>query len=413
MMRNIYTGIDIGSDSIKIVIAEKVKSKFHVLASVSRHSSGIRNGEITDTRAAVYSVREALDKVNEMLGIKIDKAILAISPKNCSMDIAGAKVDILNPNSVTGLDVSSVINEAIKDKVDDDIEIVTAVPINFSVDDKNNIKDPKGIAGQVLETKLVLSTVPKEPLYRILEVLKLSGIEVVDIAYTSTGDYFIIKNKKTDSSVGAILNIGEYSSNISIFNKGIQIKNSTIPIGSKNVDKDISYIFKISEESARNIKENFAVSMESYADSNDFIEVSLDDKSTKEITQVGLSKVVEARCEEILNLAKKEIKNLTNRQISYIIVSGGLSELSGFQYLVDDVLGMTAKVCNINIMGVRDNKYSSVFGIIKYYDDKLAFRDKDCNMISDQDVKTMISTDNRVINNENILGKMFGHFFDN
>mgnify|MGYP003310703956 CR=1 FL=1 len=40
-------------------------------------------------------------------------------------------------------------------------------------------------------------------------------------------------------------NCGEipFYSNISIFNRGIQIKNSLIPVGSKNVDKDISYNF--------------------------------------------------------------------------------------------------------------------------------------------------------------------------
>ena len=36
------------------------------------------------------------------------------------------------------------------------------------------------------------------------------------------------------------------STNVSVFNRGIQIKNSLIPIGSFNVDKDLAYIFKIS-----------------------------------------------------------------------------------------------------------------------------------------------------------------------
>ena len=412
-MGNIYTGIDLGTDSIKIVVAEKIKNKFHVLASVNNKSLGIENGEIIDTRKAVYSVREALDKISDLLGIRINKTILAISPKNCSMDMSFAKDDVINSECITGQDISNVIKKAIKEKINDEIELVTAIPISFNIDNRENIKDPKGFSSNTLETKLVLSTVSKEPLYRILEVLKLSGIEVVDIAYTSTGDYFTIKNKKTDSSVGAIINIGETSSNISIFNKGIQIKNSTIPVGSRNVDKDIAYIFKISETDAKKVKENFAVSMEEYADANDYTEIELESGSKKQITQIGATKVVHARCEEILKMAKKEIKNLTNRQISYIIVSGGLSELSGFQYLVDEILGLKAKVCNINTIGIRNNKYSSVFGIIKYYDDKLSFREKDYNMISDYDVKTMISTDKKQINNENILGKMFGHFFDN
>ena len=34
-MRKIYTGIDIGSDTIKIVVAEVLNENFHVLASTS------------------------------------------------------------------------------------------------------------------------------------------------------------------------------------------------------------------------------------------------------------------------------------------------------------------------------------------------------------------------------------------
>ena len=38
-MSVIYTGIDLGTDTIKIVVAELVKEKFQVLASTSTPSS--------------------------------------------------------------------------------------------------------------------------------------------------------------------------------------------------------------------------------------------------------------------------------------------------------------------------------------------------------------------------------------
>ena len=119
-MGNIYTGIDLGTDSIKIVVAEKIKNKFHVLASVNNKSLGIENGEIIDTRKAVYSVREALDKISDLLGIRINKTILAISPKNCSMDMSFAKDDVINSECITGQDISNVIKKAIKEKINDE-----------------------------------------------------------------------------------------------------------------------------------------------------------------------------------------------------------------------------------------------------------------------------------------------------
>ncbi|MBE6158135.1 MAG: cell division protein FtsA [Firmicutes bacterium] len=412
-MSNIYAGIELGTNSIKIVVAEKLGDSFNILTSVSSKSEGIRNGEVVDIKKCVSSVRKALRKANDMLGIKITKVIACIPPKDCTMDIAVGSIKLDSDEIITGEDVSLVLKDALVGRIGEEYELVTAVPINFTIDDSESVKDPKGMKGEILETKVVYSTVLKEPLYRILEVLKLSGLDTIDIAFTSTGDYFTIKNNDYDKEVGAIINIGEFSTNISVFNKGIQIKNSTIPIGSINVDKDISYIFKISSDESRNLKENFAVSMQSYADSNDVYEVKYNDNDTKEISQVGLSKVVEARVTEILKLAKKEIKNLTNREIRYIIITGGLSELAGFQYLVEEELGINAKVCNISTMGIRHNKFSSVFGTIKYYDDKLCLRNIDSTMISNSDMKEIVANNDRTIGSDNIINKVFGHFFDN
>ena len=410
-MKEIYTGIDLGTDSIKVVVTEKVNDKFQVLASCSSPSNGIKNGYIEDTKLAINSVKMAMKQINEQLGIKITKVVACIPPTNARMDIVLGTTNIFEYNEITGIDISNVLLDALKGIDFHNEELVTAMPIGFTVDGQGNIKDPKGMKGSVLESRVVISLVPKEPLYRILEVLKLSGIETVDISFTSVGDYYTIKNRKYDELVGAIINIGEDSTNISVFNKGIQIKNSTLKVGSSYVDKDLSYAFKSQPSESRKIKENFAVSLANLADPNDMWEIELDKDNKKEINQVNVSKVVEARLREILKLAKNEIKNLTNREIRYIIITGGISEMSCFSSLVEQEFGFVAKVCNINTMGIRHNKFSSCYGITKYFDDKLSLRGKDYQMITKEDYDTMLSIDSN-ITNENMISKVFGHFLD-
>ena len=412
-MGQIYAGIDLGTNSIKIVVCEKFENTFHVLAAVSNKSMGIKNGQIVDTKMAVTSVRKTVKQINDMLGIKLTKVIAAVPPTDCNMDIVMGTTDVIDYDEITGEDVRNVLKDALSTHIGADKEIITACPINFTVDDEKNIKDPKGKAGKVLETKVVVSTLDKEPLYRILEVLKLSGLETVDVAFSSTGDYYTVKNKNRDNTVGAIINIGELTTNVSVYNKGIQIKNAVIPLGSINVDKDLSYVFKLSNEDCCYLKENFAVCVSSYADNNDVYDGVTAAGEKKEITQVGVSKVVEARIAEILNLAKNKIKSLTNREIHYIIITGGLSELAGFQYMVENIFGVDAKVCNISAMGIRHNKYSSVYGVIKYFDDKLNLRGKTYDMISENDREILEAADQKVAVNDNILSKVFGHFFDN
>ena len=406
-MSDIYAGIDLGTNSIKIVVTQKVNDKFLVLGSISSPSKGIKNGFIEDTKLAVASVKNALKQLDVSLGIKIGKVIACIPSSNCKMNIVLGAVNISDYNEITGSDVSNVLLDAIKEEDFKKDELVTAMPISFTVDEQTDIKDPKGMKGSTLSTKVVISTVSKEPLYRILEVLKLSGLETIDISYASVGDYYCIKNHKYDELVGAIINIGEESTNISVFNKGIQIKNSILPVGSLNVDKDITYVFKASLKESRVIKEDFSLATSSHADAGDLYTFSIDKENKKEINQLGVSKVVEARVREILKLAKNEIKNLTNREIRYIIVTGGLTELSGFSELVEQEFGFVAKVLTMTTLGIRHNQYSSSYGIIKYFDDKLELRGKHYNMISKDDGESLLTMDSS-ISKENMLNKVFG-----
>ena len=86
--------------------------------------------------------------------------------------------------------------------------------------------------------------------------------------------------------------------------------------------------------------------------------------------------------------------------------------MSAFSYLVEQEFGFVAKIWNITTMGIRHNKYSSCYGAIKYFDDKLLLRGKKYNMFSTDDITTMLSINSNVPK-ENIINRVFGHFFDN
>ena len=151
--------------------------------------------------------------------------------------------------------------------------------------------------------------------------------------------------------------------------------------------------------------------MKAYADETESYSVSCSDGTPKDIGQVEASEVVEARVREILKLSKNEIKNLTNREIRYIIITGGLSELQGFHYLVDNEFDGLARVCKISTMGIRHNKYSSAYGVIRYFDDKLTLRGRNYNMISNYDEEILTSTENNLNDDYNIR-TVFGHLYD-
>ena len=130
------------------------------------------------------------------------------------------------------------------------------------------------------------------------------------------------------------------------------------------------------------------------------------------INQFELSEVVMSRLEEILNEAKKEINLLTSRKIDYIIITGGTSNMPGFEYIVRDVFGEGANIGNVKMLGIRDNIYSSCIGNIVYFISKLKLKEQDYSMVSDNEVYQMISTNARNLStSDSMLGKLFGFFF--
>ena len=413
-MRRIYTGIDIGSDSIKIVVSEVFNKKFHVLASTSVKSKGVRRGLIIDKEKVSNSIKTAVKEIEATIGIKIEEAVVTIPSNDRKLSVESGTTKIVL-DTVNGEDIVNALSDAVIDKVPEGYELITTVPITFKVDDMDNIIDPKGRAGEYLSVKAVMITAPKKNLFDVLEVCNMCGIEAKDVIFKAIGDYYEARGKDTEVEVGAIVDVGSDTTSVSIFNKGIMIKDDIINLGSKNIDKDISYIYGVDLATARDLKENFSVCSRKYADSNDSVEIKINDNDVIKINQYELSEAVEARVNELLKLAKKSINNLTNRKISYIIVTGGITELTGFGYIVENVLGINATTLNITTLGIRNNKYSAAMGIIKYFHEKLKLRDIDYTMFDDEKINALMDSKKSLlnVNNDTLVSKIFDYFTGN
>ncbi|MBD9105201.1 hypothetical protein EGW03_01880 [bacterium] len=412
-MKKIYTGIDLGSFSIKIVVCEVVNNKFHVLAASNTRCKGIKNGLVTDMEEASIYLKKAKKEVEDMLGITIDQAVVTVPSIDKDFDIVEGKVNVEDENKmVSATDINNVFQDAVLGKVNETKELITITPIFFQVDDKEPVKDPKGMVGESLFVKAVITSIPKENFRNTVNLLKNCGITPVDVTYGIMGDYYEARNIDFDKSVSAIINIGYSKTEVSIFNKGIMIKDEMIDSGSKLIDKDLSYVYNLKRSQARVLKENFAVSNTRYSDVNDTIELTNKNGDDITLNQLEVSEVVEARLVDLLRLAKKQINILTNREISYIIITGGISELAGFEYVVENVFDRRCSILDINTMGIRSNMYSSSYGIVKYFHNKLDLRGLSYSMVSEKEANNLISTKGKTLNNshDNIISKVFSYF---
>ncbi len=407
----LITSLDIGNEEIKVIVASAFDNKCNVLASTSIRSSGIKKNTIYNEKKLRESVKLAILKTEEKIGMKIKEVILLIPSNTAKMTIETGLVDIKD-NIVRGSDIKRVLADAKKDTFDDTRELVSVLPISFTVDDNISVSNPIGEEGNKLFVKAVVSTSLKSEIYPLISIVSSLGISIVDIVHKSQADYYTVSNNSLDRKLGCVINMGGDVTTVSIFNKGIMIKNSYITLGSSSVDKDISFVYKVDIKTARHLKETFALAVPRYADKYDSIDVvTLENKSIT-VTQSEISKVIESRLNEILKLAKNEINRLTKREISYIIVVGGISELAGFNYIVEDVLSRNASCLDMQQMGARHNKYTSAFGAIKYFYKKCLLTEEDISMFPQDVVETFLSPKKRNTGSENIVSKFLHHFYD-
>ncbi len=404
-MRYIYSCLDIGSDSIKLVVCELYHGRYNLLAASTVKSKGIKKGLITDFNDAKSCIKKCFDQVESMLGFKIKK-VIAIIPSYFS-EFSMIKGETLVEERVTSEDIVSVLQKGMV-KLDNSKEMVTIMPVDFILD--NGISYyPLGKETKSLKTRAILATAPRKNIYSVVNVLNSINVDVIDISLGAIGDINAFMDDNVKNTISAVVNIGSEKTEVSLYNKGIIVKHSVINVGSKNIDHDIAYMYKLSMETAKDLKEKYALITRNSSSLNDMKEVKNKDLELVKINQYELSEVVLSRIDEMFNLINQELNILTSHKPNIIFVTGGITNMINFHQICREKLGNCAIIGSVNLIGLRNNKFSSAIGNIIYFVNKLKLKGKDYSMIS-SDEMDILSTP-RKNSNDSMVGKVFSYFF--
>ena len=410
-MKKIYTAIDIGSDTIKFVVGEYFKNKLNILATYEQKAKGIRKGLIVDPNLAINSIKDGIKEINNNLGIDIKKVIVGVPSYNAKFMFVTSEIEITG-DAITTDDVNNLIKASVYSKVEQDYELITVLPLTFLIDGEKETK-VVGKTGNKLEIKGIMISAPKKNVYSVLSVMEGAGLEVVDITVSALGDYYEVRNDNLDKNIGAIINLGHETTNVSVFSRGKLMNTETIQLGGINVDKDLAYMFNINVFDAREIKEKFASSHKRFIALNDVYEVKNTAGEVIKLNQIEVTEIVMDRLAELLRLAQKQILLLTKQNISYIVITGGLTEIRAFKNLVYEILGKDVIIYVMDEIGIRDNKYTTAMGMIKYFSQKMAVRGKEYSMISLDDERLLLTPDNKKKKEKVAVAKMFKGFIRN
>lgn len=413
-MRKIIASLDLGSNSIKLIVGEIQKSKLNVLTCIEVVSQGIKKGYIVNPESAILALKDAFQKAEDMLGLPIKKVLVSVPAYNLECFISKGSTTITTENKlITHNDVIRAMQASVYNKIEENKELVSILPTKYIINDEEPVLSPVNMMANKLTVNDVAVVVPKNNVSAIIKCLEKIDVKVIDICVSPLADYYIYKTPDTNKQVGAIVNIGHSNTTVSIFNKGILTACEVLDIGASTIDNDIAYVYKISKKDASYIKERLVVADIHAAQPSESITVKDIHGTNVKINQYDVSSVVISRLNEIFNLVKKQINLLTKKEIRYIIVTGGISELSYLDHYLDEMFN-NVKIGNITNIGARNNKYSVALGMIKYYNSRLKLRNVEFSIFSLEEQEDFGETQKRVNISENsLLGKIYGYFFDN
>ena len=298
-MKEIISSLDIGSSTVKLIVGEVFEGEVHVLSVSEVKSKGVKKGIIVNPEETLISLKELFSRSEEMLNIKINKVILIVPSYYAEFIITDGTSTITNENeTVESTDIIRCLQACVYNKVPNNKEFISVTPIEFMIDDDKIVKDPKGMKTKKLKCKAVLSLAPKKNVYTAVSLLDNMGISVSDINFGSTADYFEFKNNNLDKKNTAVINIGDEKTEVSIFKKGILIETENIELGSKNIDRDICYIYDISRSKARELKEKFALAHKRNASTSWSEEVLTNKDENIKINQYEISEIIYSRIRE-------------------------------------------------------------------------------------------------------------------
>ena len=362
---NLLVGLDIGTTSIKAIVADSGK----VIGAVTTPNSGMRHGQIVDIDQTAAAISRALKSVAEKTNAKIYSVVAGIPVGMLQLETATGFANVGEQGQeVNNDDVKRTIRSAIHSAAKDDREAITFLPSRFLIDGKTEVDDPRKMIARSLGVSGILLTAPTGPLHNIKKAIERAGYRNNFFVPTPLAISSVALNESERTFGSVIIDLGGGVSTATVIKDG-QIKYANIDLeGGSDITNDISTVLSISKNDAEQIKLDYGYADPSFASKNDKFAInSVGANGQQMIDEVYLSEIINARLEQILTrLGKGLAKHHALKQPGGIVITGGTSLLEGIDSLTANGLNVKARIYQPDQIGMRNPIYTAAYGIVNY-----------------------------------------------
>lgn len=180
--REIFTSLDIGTTSIKVVVAERINGQLNIIGFGNARSEGLSRGVIVDIDETVLAIRHAIDQAEKKANVPIQDVVVGVPTNKLAIDKCHGMVAVSSENGeIQEKDVQNVIAAAKVRAIPAEREIISIVPEEFIVNEFNGIRDPRGMSGVRLELYARLLTGSRTIIHNIRRCVEKAGLNIIEL----------------------------------------------------------------------------------------------------------------------------------------------------------------------------------------------------------------------------------------
>ena len=325
------------------------QSQFRVIGAATTRSRGVRFGEIAVMNETERAIRTAVQAAQKMANVRVDHVIACMAggePR--SYGLAGEWN--LENSVVNEQDVARVLAACDVPDIGAGREVLHAQPVNFALDHRSGLGDPRGQIGNRLAVDMHMLSVDSAAIQNLLYCVKRCDLELAGIASSAyvSGISSLVEDEQELGA--ACIDMGAGSTGLSIFIKKHMIYADSVRMGGDHVTADISKGLQVPLTVAERIKTRSGGVYATGMDDREMIEVGGDsgdwEKDRRKISRTELIGIIRPRVEEILEetRARLDAAGFEHLPSQQIVLCGGASQIPGLDGLATRILGQRVRL---------------------------------------------------------------------
>jgi cell division protein FtsA len=369
----IIAGLDLGTTKVCAIVAEQTDDGIDVIGIGSVPAKGLKKGVVVNIESTVQAIKAAIEQAETMAGVEIGTVYAGIAGSHVrGMNQEG--VAAIATREVTQDDVDRVLEQAKAIPLPGDRQVIHVLPQEFIVDDQDGIKEPVGMSGVRLETRVHIVTAATPSIQNIIKCAERCDLHVAEVVLQPLASAAAVLSEDEKEIGVALIDVGGGTTDLIVYVDGAVVHTSVIPIGGINFTNDVATGLRTPMAEAERIKIKYGCAATRMVEDDETIEVpSVGGRPPRTLPRRALCDIIEPRAEEIFAAARHVIAEtgFGDMLAAGAVITGGTTLLDGMPELAEEVLGLPARRAAPTGIGglidvVRSPAYATGVGLVKY-----------------------------------------------